>query len=488
MRTPGRWFCLLLALMPGSLAIRAAEPAPKPPNVILIVADDLGYGDLGCYGNPIIRTPHVDRLADQGVLLTQHYSASPKCAPARAALLTGRYNHRTGAVDVPSNRGLDRISLDETTLAEAMKAAGYATGMVGKWHNGAHDMRYHPNARGFDEFVGFLNGGMDYYRWVLDYNGKPKPSDGRYLTDVLTEESIGFIRRHRAEPFFLHVAYNAPHSPLQAPSQLIERYRQTGKLNRTVSTIYAMIEQMDTGVGRIVSLLDELELGENTVVIFTSDNGPHMGGNRRYNGPFSGQKGDSLEGGIRVPAVVRWPARLPKGVRLDRLVHFVDWFPTLLSLTGKPGSPDPPPDVRNILPLLLGNALEPAPQRLWYWQHNRYTPLSRCNAAIRDGKWKLYWPPIPGSMAKDPVDTPPYIEALTHAHRLMPVDTTLPRRKLPRAEPPRLFDLQADPAEKNDLAAQYPDRVLQMQRQWDAWFDRVMADYRRARAGNVATE
>ena len=156
----------------------------RRPNVILIVADDLGYGDLAIFGNPVVRTPHLDALARSGVLLSQHYSGSPICAPARASILTGRYNHRTGAVDVPSNRGLDRIALAEQTIADRFKSAGYATGMVGKWHNGVHDMRYHPNSRGFDEFAGFLNGGMDYWEWVLDYNGSPRPSDGRYLTDV----------------------------------------------------------------------------------------------------------------------------------------------------------------------------------------------------------------------------------------------------------------------------------------------------------------
>jgi len=178
---------------------------PKP-NIVFILADDLGYGDLGLFGNEIVRTPHLDALGREGVVLTQHYSASPLCAPARAALLTGRYNHRTGAVDVPSNRGLDRIALSEKTIGDIFGQAGYRTGMVGKWHNGLHDMRFHPNARGFSEFAGFLNGGMDYYQWVLDRNGSPEPSDGRYLTDVFTAEACDFIHRHREEPFLLYLA------------------------------------------------------------------------------------------------------------------------------------------------------------------------------------------------------------------------------------------------------------------------------------------
>ena len=176
---------------------------PSPTNILFILADDMGYGDIARYGNRYIRTPNLDRLAEDGVTLTQHYSASPLCAPARAALLTGRYNHRTGAVDVPSNRGLDRIALDETTIADVFAGAGYATGMVGKWHNGLHDMRYHPHNRGFQEFLGFLNGGMDYYTRSLDRNGTTERSDGRYLTDVFTDEAVQFIDRHQEEPFFL---------------------------------------------------------------------------------------------------------------------------------------------------------------------------------------------------------------------------------------------------------------------------------------------
>ncbi|MDP6064591.1 MAG: sulfatase-like hydrolase/transferase, partial [SAR202 cluster bacterium] len=230
---------------------------PRHTNVIVIVADDLGYGDIAAFGNPIVQTPNLDRMAAEGVTLTQHYSASPICAPARAALLTGRYNHRTGAVDVPSNRGLDRISLSETTVADLFKAAGYATGMVGKWHNGVHAIRYHPNARGFDEFAGFLNGGMDYWQWILDYNGTPKPADGRYLTDVFSDEAVEFVQRHHEEPFFLYLAYNAPHAPLQVPGEVLEHYQSVG-LTPAVSAIYAMIERMDSGIGRLREALESL--------------------------------------------------------------------------------------------------------------------------------------------------------------------------------------------------------------------------------------
>jgi arylsulfatase A len=192
----------------------------------------MGYGDIGAFGNDAVKTPHLDRLAAEGVRLTQHYSASCVCAPARASLLTGRYPHRTGAIDTLDGRGLDRLALREVTLANALKPAGYATALIGKWHLGALDPRYHPNARGFDEFAGFRGGWSDYYQWRLDYNGVIHQSDGRYLTDVFTEEAVQFIQRHRARPFFLHLTYNAPHFPLQAPDEDVAPFLESGKSTR----------------------------------------------------------------------------------------------------------------------------------------------------------------------------------------------------------------------------------------------------------------
>ena len=306
----------------------------RKPNIVFILADDLGYGDLGLFGNEIIRTTHLDALGREGIVLTQHYSASPLCAPARAALLTGRYNHRTGAVDVASNRGLDRIALSEKTIADIFLQEGYATGMVGKWHNGLHDMRYHPNARGFSEFVGFLNGGMNYYQWVVDRNGSAEVSDGRYLTDVFTTEACDFIRRHREGPFLLYLAYNAPHAPYQAPDNLVAHYRSVGGLTEDVCRLYAMVECMDRGIGQVVHELALQGLREDTIIVFTSDNGPYLSGDlARYNGPFRGAKGDVLEGGIRVPCIVSWPGSLPPGTEVSGMTHFCDWLPTLAALT-----------------------------------------------------------------------------------------------------------------------------------------------------------
>ena len=480
--------------MPPSLA-RSSTGRNRPAragsvsSVIVIVADDLGYGDLGAFGNELVATPHLDRLAAEGVALTQHYSASPMCAPARASLLTGRYNHRTGAVDVPSNRGLDRICLSERTVADRFAAAGYATGMVGKWHNGHFDRRYHPNQRGFDEFAGFLNGGMDYWRWVLDRNGVQRPADGRYLTDVFADEAASFVRRHAGEPFFLYVAFNAPHRPFQAPEHLLRRYRERGDLTEAVCAVYAMVEAMDRAVGQLLETVEECGLSQDTVVLFTSDNGPDMGGQvqqsaARYNGRFSGSKGDVLEGGIRVPALVRAPALLPAGRRCDEVVHFADWLPTLAGLAGVQAQGGKPLDGVDVAPALRGEAA--GPEREHFWQWNRYEPVAHCNAAMRDGPWKLVWPSLAEARVKDPSDDEPYRLGLTSPHRLGPLDTGLPERALPPPQPPRLFDLSRDPFEQVDLAAQHPDRVRRMACRWEAWFETVTAEWRRAYAAHTA--
>lgn len=470
----------------------------SPPNVLLILADDLGYGDLACFGNPIVRTPHLDALADEGVTLTQHYSASPLCAPARAALLTGRYNHRTGAVDVPSNRGLDRIALDERTIGDVFSAADYATGMVGKWHNGLHDMRHHPNSRGFREFAGFLNGGMDYYRWVLDRNGSPERADGRYLTDVFSSEAVDFIRRHRKEPFFLYLAYNAPHLPYQAPESLLDHYRHNGSLTDSVRLIYAMVEAMDAGFGRAFEELESLGLAENTIVVFTSDNGPILtGDSNRYNGPFRGMKGDALEGGIRVPAIVRWPAGIPGHRNTDGLMHFTDWLPTLASLAGPYvnrvstgagiGSHGKPLDGFDMSMLLRKEASDdPAPARqVRYWQRNRYEPIERCNGAMRDGPWKLVWPMLDGADWKDPGDNEFYRAGMTSAHRIMGVDSDLPNRPVSEPNRPELYRLDDDPHEDVDLSAHYPERIGEMTSMWDQWFADVAGDWQSVYRRNV---
>ena len=276
------------------------------PNILFILADDMGYGDFGCFNGGISQTPTLDQLVGESVCLTQHYSASPVCAPARAALLTGRYPHRTGVVDTLELRGLDRLALRERTIADLLHQAGYVTGLIGKWHNGALDARYHPNRRGFDEFAGFCGGWAPYFDWRLDRNGTGSAADGRYLTDVLTEEAVEFIHRHRRGPFFLHLAYNAPHFPFQSLDADLTPFRDSGRHTLAVNHIYGMLRSMDRGIARVLDVLDREAIAENTLVLFTSDNGPQFGGqgdmcSDRFNCGFAGAKTLVYEGGIRLP-------------------------------------------------------------------------------------------------------------------------------------------------------------------------------------------
>ena len=472
---------------------------PSQPNVILIVADDMGYGDFGCFGDGTARTPHLDRLAGEGACFRQHYSASPICAPARAALLTGRYPHRTGAITQHEIHGLDRIALREVTIADAFRSAGYATSIVGKWHNGTFDRRFEPNARGFDEFTGFCGGWTDYYRYHLRRNESSSPSDGRYLTDLLTDEAVGFVDRNKNRPFFLYLPYSAPHSPFQAEREWIQPYSDRG-LNRIVATTYAMIERMDAGIGRILETLDRLGLSEKTVVAFTSDNGPAFFNppymleegestfNERYNAGLRGSKGWVHEGGIRVPMVLRWPGSVPGGRQLDDLAHFTDWYPTLLSLAGIPQPAGPALDGQDLSPLLTGRPFRVEPRRFWQW--NFYWPDVGTNAACRDGDWKLLRPMIRGTRffrdelcvsEEDRRRTAAFIEAdMKHKENPAAVREVLPVPRLEsrEPEPAELYNLADDPGEQRDLAAQHPDRVRRMLGELEQWFEEVEADRR----------
>jgi arylsulfatase A-like enzyme len=489
-----RWAILGGMAVLGLSAISAGadrSPAADRPNVIFILADDLGWGDLGCYGNPLIDTPVLDGLAARGARLTAHYSPSPLCAPARAGYLTGRYNHRTGAVDVPSNRGLDRIDLSEATFGDWFRQAGYATALLGKWHNGLYSREQLPHHRGFDLFWGFPNGGQDYWRWNLLANDEPVPHDGRYLTDALNDETVRFIREHRDRPFALVLAHHAPHSPLQAPEPLVEKYRARlgPEASAAVVVTYAMIEALDTGLGRVFAALDEEGLRERTIVVFTSDNGPvlgrdpRLGPQRRFNGPWSGAKQDVLEGGIRVPAIVAWPGRIPAGLVIDTPVHGCDWLPTLHALTGRPPPAAAKPcDGRDILPLLAGGPAADLAERPLLFQRNRYAPVRHANAAIRTGRWKLVWPGDPSTLAKDGGrDNPSYARGITQPHWEMPLDRQLDPPTTVSQPPPRLFDLETDPAEEVDLAAAHPELVATLAARHDAWFTEVMAEWRAAR-------
>jgi len=450
------------------------------PNIVLVLADDMGYGDFGVFNDGRSRTPALDALIGEGICLTQHYSASCVCSPARAGLLTGRYPHRTGAIEMRELRGLCNLALRERTIADIFKAAGYATGLVGKWHNGSVGAAYHPNARGFDEFAGFRGGWQDYYRWILDRNGSFEESDGRYLTDVFTGEAVGFIERHRREPFFLLVCYNAPHTPIQAPEDDVRPFAETGRFNRGVSTLYGMLHRMDAGVARILAALSRHGLEENTIFIFTSDNGPEFGGGgeddrTRFNCGFAGAKGRVYEGGIRVPLVIRWPAGLDGGREFHGMAHFCDWLPTLLAAAGLEAPPELDIDGCNVLPALHGEPQKLPAKRFWQW--NRYQPEITSNAAMRDGDWKLVRPAISITLQTDPDemarDAAMRREPWKHYE---PDRSPFPPRELPEPSAPELYNIAADPMESNNLAEEHPDRARGMLTELETWFERVEAD------------
>jgi len=449
-------------------------------NIIFILADDMGYGDFGLFSEGNTITPALDQMVAEGVCLTQCYAAAPVCVPSRAGILTGRYHHRTGAIDMRELRGLSSIALSETTIADVFKQNGYVTGLMGKWHNGTIGKEYHPCARGFDEFVGFRGGMSRYYDWRLYYNWEMRESDGRHLTDVITDESIDFITRHKDEPFYLNISYNAPHSPFEAPEEDVKIFADRGKYNDLVSTLYALILGMDRGIAKIFKTLKDLELDQNTLVVFTSDNGPQFGEKlsddlMRYNCNLTGEKSQVFEGGIRVPGVVRWPGKLKHRINEDCFVHGTDWFPTLLAAAGIDVPPHLKLDGQNVLPQLLGDEEHAHPKRFWQW--NRYAPEITCNIAMRDGNWKLVRPPIKEAMAinRDDWNTDRIVERNPEAYTEFD-KSPFPLRELPPPVPPLLFDLSNDPCEKTDLAAQHPQRVSQMLTELEAWFNEVEAE------------
>ena len=463
-----------------------------------MVADDMGYGDFGLYSEGRVHTPALDELASQGIRLTQHYAGSAVCSPSRAALLTGRYPIRTGAVTPREVLGHDRIALDEVTIADSFKAAGYSTGMVGKWHNGALDPRFHPNARGFDEFAGFRGGLADYYRWNLDRNGTLEKSDGRYLTDVRADEAAGFIDRHKAEPFYLMITWNAPHSPLQAPEEVTQRYVEAG-FELGIAIIYAMIEVMDRGIGKVREALRTAGIEDDTLLMFTSDNGPSFGHqpdlvphtstgavpdgvpSRRFNNGFAGAKGSVYEGGIRLPMIARWANGLPQDIEIGDQICFTDWLPTLLSLTDSPHVGEKPVDGHDVSAVLRGDSPVDAPRR--FWQYNGYSPIGVTNAAMRHGDWKLVRPALDIAFASD-AD-----RKLADDYKLKDIEYKYhpanitekfnwpePERIIPDPPAPELYDISVDPGETNDMAVANPAIASGMLAELETWFEEVESE------------
>ena len=462
------------------------------------MADDMGYGDLGSVNGGLSTTPRLDAFAAESLRLTQGYSASCVCAPARAGFMTGRYPQRTGVLCLNDFHGLNRLAPQEQTLGDVFAHNGYQTCLVGKWHLGtAASCR--PNRRGFQEFHGFLGGGKDYWAYDLNHNGSTRKADGRtYLTDELTGLALDFLRtaipRSRLdgppgshasagsapEPFYLHLAYTSPHRPLQAQPELLKKYTQRHDLTPGQAHIYAMLESMDTGIGRVLDALESSGAAENTIVAFVSDNGPDPmddGGLSpvRPNCGLNGTKYQVYEGGIRVPFLIRWPAGLAGSGVNRSLVHFIDVLPTLVALCGLEKPRGPALDGIDRSAALRGEA-DPDPQRFWQW--NRYLPLRSCNAAMRDGDWKMVQPEIPGCREMHRSDTERVKRRGGDA-----VDdegiTPPPDRALGSIMPPQLYNLALDPGESKDLAREDPTRAAKMAKQLERWYDDVLIDFRK---------
>lgn len=450
----------------------------RSPNIIFILADDLGYGDFGFLNGGLSQTPHLDQLVREGICLMEHYAGSPVCTPARACLLTGRYPHRTGAWDTLEWRGLDRLARDEITLAEELVTRGYRTGLIGKWHLGAFDPAYHPAQRGFEETICFRGGMHDYFDWRVEFGDSVVRSDGRYLTDVWTSEACAFLRRHQNEPFFLHLTYNAPHTPLQVPEEVVIPFREQPGTNEAVARLYGMIRLLDEGVGRVLDTLQETGLAEKTLFVFSSDNGPQFGSTEfgpldRFNAHWNGSKGSVYEGGIRVPALVRWPAGLPGGRSHSGMVHFCDWFPTLLDFVDGQAPLLDRLDGVSIRPLLEGKPQEHPPRRFWQW--NRYLPRVDCNAAVRDGPWKLVRPHIASAMGIVEQDWKDLEDSMYRPERFLSEGIDQSPWPVGEGEPgaPELYNLQEDPQERSNLADVYPERASALLRDLETWFSSI---------------
>jgi arylsulfatase A-like enzyme len=351
----------------------------RRPNIVIILADDQGWGDLSINGNSNLSTPKVDTLARDGALL-ERFFVCPVCAPTRAEYLTGRYHSRGGVRGVST--GAERLNLDEKTIADTFHASGYATGAFGKWHNGSQ-FPYHPNARGFQEYYGFTSGHWgEYFNPELDHNGTLTRGKG-YIADDLTNHAMDFMAEHRAEPFFTYLAFNTPHSPMQVPDTFYEKFAnrelkmraRDPKLEQVPFTraALAMCENIDWNVGRMLAKIDELKLANDTIVIYFSDNGPNSW---RWNGGMKGRKGSVDEGGVRAPFMIRWPGKIQAGKRIPQIAGAIDLLPTLADMAGIPVVSTKPLDGVSLKPLLVGGAAATAwPDRMIFSVQNRKTSV-----------------------------------------------------------------------------------------------------------------
>lgn len=433
-------FLVSALFLAGVLASRPVTGAQRPPNFVVVLVDDLGGTDLGCYGSELYETPNIDRLAKEGIRFTQSYSACTVCSPTRAALLTGKYPARLHVTDwIPGHKRPNArlrvpdwtmyLSHEERTLAEALKTAGYATASIGKWHLGGPE--YYPEKHGFDRNLGGYHRGQppsyfSPYRIPTLADGPP----GEFLTDREGEEAVRFMRENWDRPFFLYLPHYAVHTPLMGKKDVIAKYRARVRPGDPQSnpTYAALVESVDDSMGRILKALDELGLAENTVVVFTSDNGGLL--RSTTNLGMRAGKGSSYEGGVRVPLIVRWPGKLRAGRTADVPAITMDLYPTLIEAAGVKKEPGQVLDGRSLLPVLRDQGRRAS--RSLYWHYPHYHPGGATPySAIRDGNYKL-----------------------------------LEFYEDQRIE---LYDLKSDPEEKRDLASERPEMVRKLRRRLDQW-------------------
>lgn len=412
---------------PALAAWNRAFAAGRRPNVLVILADDQGWGDLSIHGNTNVSTPNVDSLARDGALAERFYVCSV-CAPTRAEFLTGRYHARGGVRGVST--GAERLNLDETTIAQTFKSAGYATAAFGKWHNGSQ-FPYHPNARGFDEYYGFTSGHWgQYFDPELDHNGQLTRGKG-FIIDDLANHAQDWIAQHKDQPFFCYLPFNTPHSPMQVPDRFYEKFAGKDVKLRArdpkqedmlmTRAALAMTENIDWNVGRVLARLDALKLRDDTIVIYFSDNGPNSW---RWNAGMKGRKGSVDEGGVRAPFLVRWPGHIKPGTRFPQIAGAIDLLPTLADMTGVPLISKKPLDGKSLKPLLTG----------------------------RRGQW------------------PDRMIFSLHGNSRISVRTQQYRLD----QQGHLFDMQADPMQDRDIAAEKPEVAARLKKAVDEWAKEVL--------------
>ena len=435
------------------------------PNVILIMTDDQGFGDVGFHGNTELNTPHLDRLASESAELTNFY-VQPLCTPTRAALLTGRYPERTGAIEVNFGRSIIREA--ETTIAENLKAAGYRTGIFGKWHLG-DNFPVRPSDKGFEECLHHTAGGVgqagdppgnSYFDPILRHNNVPKKYEG-YCNDIFFQEAMRFAETNKDNPFFIYLATNLPHLPLQVAEKYVKPYRKYG-VNEINAKTYGMISNIDENVGFVMKRLEELDLEDNTIVIFLSDNGPRTSRQKddlypdRYNAGLRGTKSSIYEGGIRVPFLIRWPNKIKAGTKLPQIAAHIDLLPTILEACGvDPIDKERIIDGRSILPLVTKTKPQ-WPDRTLIFQHNaNHEPLMYSHFAVRSQRYKLVQPfPNPRDSVLDigEYDIPKQLHNM------------------------ELYDIEKDPSEINNIARSNPDIIQSMLTTYENWYRDATAE------------